>query len=149
MIFLPDHYSLWTLLLLSFAAATVIPVGSEWLLVLLIADGYSLSKVVWTATIGNYLGACTTYIIGLLGSSFFITRVFRISEATISTATAVYRKWGLWSLFLSWLPVLGDPLCLIAGVFKTRFILFSVIVLSGKAVRYLFVALASSAAFTN
>ena len=146
MTFLPDHYSLWTLFLLSFAAATVVPVGSEWLLVLLVADGYSLPEVIGIATIGNYLGSCTTYVLGLLGSAFFITKVLRISESKVTKATAFYRKWGLWSLIFSWLPVLGDPLCLVAGVFKTHFIIFSIIVVSGKAVRYLIVALASSAA---
>ena len=145
---LSDHYTLWSLFFLSFAAATVIPVGSEWLLALLIANGSSLPEAVGVATIGNYLGSCTTYLLGLWGSVFFITKVLRIRETEITRATAVYRKWGIWSLFLSWLPVLGDPLCLAAGVFKTRFILFSVIVLSGKALRYLFVALASSAVFT-
>lgn len=149
MIFLPDHYSLWTLFFLSFAAATVFPIGSEWLLVLLVADGYPLPEVIGTATIGNYLGSCTTYMLGLWGSVFIVKKVFRISEANILRATAVYHRWGIWSLFLSWLPVLGDPLCLIAGVFKTHFILFSIIVLSGKAARYIFVALASSAAFAT
>ena len=147
MTFFLDHCSLWTLFLLSFAAATIVPVGSEWLLALLISDGSPLVESVVTATIGNFLGSCTTYLLGLWGSAFLVTKVFRIKEQDMTRAEAVYRKWGIWSLLLSWLPVLGDPLCLAAGVFKTRFIVFSVIVLSAKAIRYFFVAWASYAVF--
>jgi membrane protein YqaA with SNARE-associated domain len=86
-------------------------------------------------------------VLGLLGSDFIITKVLRVSEANISRATTIYQKWGVWSLFLSWLPVVGDPLCLAAGVFRTRFALFSLIVFTAKAARYVFVALASSAIF--
>jgi membrane protein YqaA with SNARE-associated domain len=142
-----DHHSLWVLFFLAFAAATILPVGSEWLLILLVADGYSLPLSVVTATIGNFLGSCTTYLLGIWGSGFIITKVFRISVKDLDRATNLYRKWGVWSLFLSWLPVVGDPLCLAAGVFRTRFALFSLIVFTAKAARYVFVALASSAIF--
>jgi membrane protein YqaA with SNARE-associated domain len=50
-------------------------------------------------------------------------------------------RWGIWCLLLSWLPVIGDPLTLVAGVLRTAFVPFVLLVLVGKAARYLFVLL--------
>ena len=146
---LTSDYSLWGLFFLGFAAATILPLGSEWLLVSLVAQGYSVTDTVITATVGNYLGACTTYGVGLWGSDFLITKILRISEKNTRKAKIFYQKWGIWSLLLSWLPIIGDPLCLAAGAFRTRFLPFSVLVFSGKALRYLFIAMIAQTAFTG
>ena len=132
------------LFLLSFLASTLLPLGSEWLLVVLIIHGHSVQSVVTVATVGNYLGACTTYLIGLWGSQFLITKVLRIDEKNMTRAHALYRKYGCWSLLLSWLPVVGDPLCLLGGIFRVRFFRYSVLVFSGKLVRYIAVAFLTS-----
>jgi membrane protein YqaA with SNARE-associated domain len=141
-------YSLSALFLLSFGASTLLPLGSEWLLALLIADGRSPGLVVAVATTGNFLGACTTYLIGLWGADFIIAKLFRIGAEKSDRAQQIFRKWGVWSLFFSWLPVIGDPLCLVAGIFKTNPIIFSLLVISGKALRYIFVAWVVSSALT-
>ena len=133
-------YSLSTLFFLSFAASTVLPLGSEWLLALLIAKGASAALVVLTATAGNFLGACTTYLIGLWGADFVIFRLLRISPETSNRAQRSFRKWGVWALLFSWLPIIGDPLCLAAGIMKTNLFVFSILVITGKAFRYMFVA---------
>lgn len=138
-----DH-SLSTLFLLSFAASTVLPLGSEWLLALLIVNGRSAIPAVLTATTGNFLGACTTYLIGLWGADFVVSKLLRISPETSNKAQKVFKKWGVWALLFSWLPAIGDPLCLAAGILKTNPYLFSVLVLTGKAFRYIFVAWAAS-----
>ncbi len=137
-----DH-SLSTLFLLSFAASTVLPLGSEWLLALLIVNGHPVVPAVLTATIGNFLGACTTYLIGLWGAEFLISKLLRISPETSDKAQTVFNKWGVWALFFSWLPVIGDPLCLAAGILKTNPYIFSILVITGKAFRYVFVAWAA------
>jgi len=128
--------SLPILFLLSFLAATVVPIGSEWLLVVMILSGFSPASTVITATIGNYLGGCTTYIIGLYGSDFLIKKLLRIGNSELKRAKRIYLKYGSWSLLLSWLPVVGDPLCLLAGIFKIHFIRFSFLVFTGKFLRY-------------
>jgi len=128
--------SLAVLFLLSFLAATVVPLGSEWLLAVMILGGFSPIQTVFTATLGNYLGACTTYLIGIYGSGFFIRKLLRISDSDLIKANRIYRKYGSWSLLLSWLPVVGDPLCLLAGIFKTGFTRFSLLIFSGKFLRY-------------
>lgn len=142
------EYSLSTLFLLSFGASTLIPLGSEWLLALLIADGLPPSHVVLVATIGNFLGACTTYLIGIWGADFVVSKLLRISSEKSNKAQQTFRKWGVWSLFFSWLPIIGDPLCLAAGIFKTNPFIFSIFVITGKALRYIFVAWVISSTVT-
>ncbi len=141
-------YSLSTLFLLSFGASTLLPLGSEWLLALLIAEGRSPWLVVTVATTGNFLGACTTYLIGIWGADFVISKLLRISVEKSDRAQQLFRKWGVWSLFFSWLPIIGDPLCLAAGIFKTNPFIFSILVISGKALRYIFVAWVISSTLT-
>jgi len=134
------HGGLPALFVLSFLAATVLPLGSEWLLIGLILNSCDVENVVAVATIGNYLGACTTYGIGLWGSAFFMQRVLRINTNQTERAAAIFRKYGSWSLMLSWLPLIGDPLCLVAGSLRLNFILFSLLVFIGKFARYTIIA---------
>lgn len=133
---LAPPYGLASLFALSFLAATLVPLGSEWLLVLLIAQGHPAPAVVAVATLGNCLGAMTTYLIGLLGSDWLTRRVLRLSERDLDRARTLYGRFGVWSLLLSWLPVIGDPLCLVAGALRTPLPLVLVLVPLGKAGRY-------------
>jgi membrane protein YqaA with SNARE-associated domain len=128
--------SLPALFFLSFLASTILPIGSEWLLILMILQDFSLIPVVVTASLGNLLGACTTYFIGIWGSDFFIRTILRIDDNQLIRAGKLYEKYGAWSLLLSWLPVVGDPLCLAAGVFRIGFGRFSLLVFVGKFARY-------------
>lgn len=125
-----------TLFLLSFLASTILPLGSEWLLVLLIVQGFSPAHVVIVASVGNFLGACTTYLLGRWGSDLFIHSVLRISNQQLVRAKKLYERYGVWSLLVSWLPVIGDPLCLLAGLLKVGFGHFSLLVFLGKFSRY-------------
>jgi len=124
------------LFILSFLAATIIPLGSEWLLVVLLLNNRDPIEIVAVASIGNYLGACTTYLIGIWGSSFLVQHVLRVDNRDLIKAESLYNKYGCYSLLLSWLPIIGDPLCLIGGFFKVNFLLFSFLVFSGKLARY-------------
>jgi membrane protein YqaA with SNARE-associated domain len=125
------------LFVLSFLASTIIPLGSEWLLVALVVKGYSPTVSVIIATCGNTLGAFTTYWIGLYGSPFLMDKVLRISKESQQKAEHLYTRYGFWSLLFSWVPIVGDPLCLVGGVLKIRFTLFSLLVVSGKCARYI------------
>lgn len=128
--------SLPLLFTLSFLAATVLPIGSEWLLVLMLLNGQHPVSPVLVATFGNYLGGCTTFLIGIWGSDMAIKKILRLQTSDLNRAKRLYGKYGSWSLLLSWLPVVGDPLCLLAGIFKTGFFRFSILVFSGKFARY-------------
>ena len=124
------------LFVVSFIASTIIPLGSEWLLVAMLMNGKSAHLCVLIASSGNYLGGLTNYFIGLGGSTWIIRRLLRITEERETKARAFYERYGKWSLLLSWLPVAGDPLCLIGGIMKTGIIPFSILVFTGKFARY-------------
>ncbi len=130
-----------TLFSVSFLASTVLPLGSEWLLVMMLANGYEPVSTVATATVGNYLGAVTTYLIGLYGGSWLIEKVMRVSSLQQERARNSYRRYGVYSLLFSWLPIIGDPLCMVAGMLRINFGLFTVLVIFGKLVRYAVTAL--------
>ena len=131
------------LFFLSFLASTLIPLGSEWLLVALIVQGFAPLPVVLVASTGNLMGACTSYGIGICGSTFLTTRILRLDENNRARAERFFATYGIWSLLLSWLPVIGDPLCVVAGVMKVGFGRFAILVLTGKAARYAAVAWAT------
>lgn len=124
------------LFVLSFLASTLLPVGSEWLLVFMLLQGNDPVATVAVATVGNYLGGCTTWAVGIWGGPFLVQRVLRIGPAAEAAAVRYYQKYGVWSLFFSWLPVIGDPLCLAGGILKVDFLRFSLLVFTGKLVRY-------------
>ncbi len=128
------------LFIVSFLAATVIPLGSEWLLVSMVLSGSSIPLSVITASSGNYLGGVSTWLIGLLGSAFLIRKVLKIDENKAAKARAAYEKYGSWSLLFSWLPVVGDPICLAGGMMRVGFVRFTLFVLTGKVARYSAVA---------
>ncbi|MDG4476107.1 YqaA family protein [Thiovibrio frasassiensis] len=136
-----NHQGYLALFLLSFLASTLVPLGSEWLLVALLLNGHPLVLSVGVATAGNTLGACATHGIGLYGGSFLLGRVLRVSESARLRAERIFARYGSWSLFFSWLPIIGDPLCLVSGILKVRFGFFFALVLSGKLLRYLCVGL--------
>jgi membrane protein YqaA with SNARE-associated domain len=128
------------LFLLSFLASTLIPLGSEWLLVTVLLQRRDPLAAVAVATIGNYLGACATYWIGISGGPFLTRRILRIDPARQERAECFYARFGSYSLLLSWLPIIGDPLCLVGGILKIHFMRFSLLVMGGKLARYIIVA---------
>ena len=125
---------------LSFLAATIMPLGSEWLLVLLVLKGISPSLLVPVATLGNTMGAFTTYGIGLWGSHWMIRKFQGTGVNRLRSAEKLFQRYGSWSLLLSWVPVVGDSLCLAGGLMKVNPWRFLLLVTTGKLARYLVVA---------
>ena len=134
------EYGYPALFLLSFLASTLVPLGSEWLLGVLLLNGFDPTITVLLATLGNSCGALTTYAIGLWGGPYLIQRLLRISPDSQKRAEHHFNSYGSWALLFSWLPVIGDPLCLVGGVLRTGFWRFVMLVSVGKFVRYLVVA---------
>lgn len=128
------------LFLLSFLASTLVPLGSEWLLAVLLLNGFDAIGVVPVATLGNTCGALTTYAIGLWGGPLLIERVLRINPESQRKAEERFSRYGSWSLLFSWIPIIGDPLCLAGGVLKVGFWRFLILVALGKFIRYITVA---------
>jgi len=103
---------------------------------MMLAGGYDPLPAVAVATAGNYLGAVVTYLIGIWGGGWLIEKVLRVSPPQQKRAREYYRRFGVYSLLFSWLPVVGDPLCLAGGMLRVNFGLFTLLVASGKLARY-------------
>ncbi len=129
-------YGLMSLFLISFLAATLLPLGSEWLLVSLLLNGSSPLATVVVATLGNSLGGGTNYLIGRYGGGWLNGKTLRIDARRLAQASRWFNRYGSWSLLFSWLPVIGDPLCLVSGMLGTPPVRFVVLVVCGKGLRY-------------
>lgn len=132
---------LTSLFIASFAAATFLPGSSEVALIaVLTATKTSPVAAIAVATIGNTLGSVVNWGIGRFFSHYHTHSKFPIPADKFEHYTNWYRRWGVWSLLLSWMPIVGDPLTAIAGVARTPLPLFMSIVFIAKGVRYLAVA---------
>ena len=126
-----------------FGAATLLPLQSEAVLVALLLNGsYSLWLLLGIATLGNVLGSLVNWLLGRSVELFKDRRWFPVSAAQLEKSRHHYRRWGHWSLLLSWLPIIGDPLTLVAGVMREPLWRFILIVSLAKAARYAVVAMA-------
>jgi membrane protein YqaA with SNARE-associated domain len=134
---LTAYISLFTLALL---AATVLPLSSELLLIALLQEQRSVIALVLVATAGNVLGSCVNWFLGVFILRFRHQRWFYFSETQIEKAQKGFNRYGTWSLLLAWVPVIGDPLTLLAGVMRVKFSTFLLLVTTGKLLRYIFIA---------
>lgn len=126
-----------TLFAISFLAATLVPAQSELVLSGMILSGhYDTLALLGIATAGNSLGSCVNWLLGRFLESFRNRRWFPVSTAQFERAERWYRKWGIWSLLLSWSPVIGDALTLVAGVLRVRLLHFVLLVVVAKGARY-------------
>ena len=133
-------WALGLLFLSAFGAATLLPLQSEVVLVGLLAQmQYPVWLLVAVASLGNILGSCVNWRLGLKVEQYKNKKWFPVSEQKMLQAQGIYQKYGFWSLLLSWVPVIGDPITLIAGLLKENFVRFVVMVSIAKIGRYLFV----------
>lgn len=131
------------LFLSAFGAATLLPLQSEAVLLgLLIQEQHSVMALTAVASLGNILGSCVNWWLGLRIEQYNDKRWFPVSESKLQQAQQIYQKYGFWSLLLSWVPVIGDPITLIAGLMKENFARFLLMVSVAKIGRYLFIYLA-------
>lgn len=129
------------LFLAAFLAATIVPAQSEAVLVgLILADKQPLLLLLLVATAGNVLGSVVNWLLGRFIEHFRDRPWFPVSPEKLSRAEAWYRRFGVWSLLLSWVPIIGDPLTVVAGVLRTPFLTFLALVTLAKAGRYIVLA---------
>lgn len=129
------------LFFLALLAATLLPMQSEAGLVgLLLTGSYSLSGLLLAAIVGNTLGSLINWWLGRSLVRFQQRRWFPVSPAQLARAERWYQKYGRWSLLLSWLPIVGDPLTLVAGVLREPLPSFLLLVLLAKSARYVLLA---------
>ncbi|TFL16093.1 YqaA family protein [Jannaschia formosa] len=131
------------LFLSAFVAATLVPAGSEVALVaLILAGGFDPWVLVAVASLGNVLGSAVNYALGRLAHRFAGRRWFPVGPEALARAERWYRRWGRWSLLLSWAPIVGDPITVAAGLLRERVAVFLVLVTLAKVGRYAVLALA-------
>ena len=121
----------------SFAAATILPLSSEVPLALIVRDSGTWILPVLVATAGNTLGACTTYWLGRAAIT-----VASPTSQRVQRASQLLQRHGAPAMLLSWVPLIGDVLVILAGAARMSFWTFAAWVIAGKCARYTLVALA-------
>ena len=130
--------ALLLLFLSAFGAATLLPLQSEAVLLGLLMNGsHEAGMLIAAASLGNILGSCVNWWLGLKIEHYKDKKWFPVSPEKMQQAQGIYRKYGFWSLLMSWVPVIGDPITLIAGLLKESFPRFLLMVSIAKIGRYL------------
>jgi len=124
----------------AFIAATLLPAFSELSFAALLLAGEGIPVILFlSVTLGNILGAALNYWLGLRLADLQSRKWFPFNADQIERATLYFDKYGKWSLLFSWLPIIGDPLTLIAGVLRVRLRHFLLLIAVGKSARYAFI----------
>lgn len=126
----------FSLFITGFIAATLLPASSEVLLLGLAQQGFLPLGLWLAATCGNTLGSCVNWYLGKELLRFKHKRWFPVSPLQLAKAEQHFKRYGSWSLLLAWLPIVGDPLTLVAGTLRVRFAWFLLLVTLGKGARY-------------
>nr|WP_306269162.1 YqaA family protein [Pararhizobium sp. IMCC3301] len=135
----------FALFLSAFVAATIIPAQSESVLTgLILADQLSTVLLVTIASVGNIAGSVVNWGLGRGVDRFSEARWFPVKKPMLDRATRWYHRYGRWSLLLSWAPIIGDPLTVVAGVLREPLWRFLLLVSIAKTGRYVFLAYAVS-----
>ncbi len=133
------NYGYPGLFISSFLASTILPFGSEGIVVLLVSQGFNVMAVVLVASIGNLFGACTSYYLGFMGRGY-VEKYLRIDRSELEKAEKYFSKYGSFVLLFTWVPLIGDAITVTGGLLRLKFAIFAVLVFTGKFLRYLAVA---------
>ena len=125
------------LFIASFLGATIIPFSSELVFSLLIIKGYDFNLSLLVATTGNWLGGISSYFLGRLGKWSTLEKYFRLKKEKIVKFKTNIDKWGSLLAFFCWLPIIGDPIAVGLGFFRTNFLLVALWMFIGKLIRYI------------
>lgn len=127
------------LLIISFLAATILPLSSELVLsTMLLTDSFDKYLLLVVASFGNIFGSSVNWYLGKKILIFKDKKWFPVNEKQIAKSEMYFKKYGIWSLLLAWVPIIGDPLTVIAGILKINFFTFLLLVSISKTSRYIF-----------
>ena len=129
------YLSLFTI---SFLAATILPFSSELTLAGLIAtSNYDNLLLLIVASFGNTLGSVVNWALGFYSRNLTTKKWFPFKDKQIEKSSQWFSKFGKWSLLFAWVPFIGDPLTLVAGLLRVKFLEFLILVMIGKISRYI------------
>jgi len=135
-----EFSSYFGLFMTALGAATLLPLQSETVLAAMLISGhYSAITLLLIATFGNVTGAVLNWLLGRSIERLRHKRWFPVSGEQLAKAQRFYLRYGFWSLLLSWVPIIGDPLTVMAGVLREPLWRFVLIVALAKGTRYLVV----------
>lgn len=128
---------------IAFLAATILPMQSEAALVgLLLTSLYSPWLLILVASVGNVLGSVINWLLGRQFETYKDRKWFPVKPDKLEKAKSWYLRYGRWSLLLSWVPIIGDPITVAAGIMRERIYIFLPLVTLAKVGRYLVLAYA-------
>jgi membrane protein YqaA with SNARE-associated domain len=128
------YLSLFTI---SFLAATILPLSSELMLAsLIVTSNYDSLLLLVVASFGNVLGSVFNWVLGFYSRNLTTKKWFPFKDEQIERSSRWFNKFGRWLLLFAWVPIIGDPLTLVAGLLRVKFIEFIIIVTIGKFSRY-------------
>ena len=127
------------LFIISFLAATILPLSSELVLsTMLLTDSFDKYLLLVVASFGNILGSSVNWYLGKKILIFKDKKWFPANERQIAKGEIYFKKYGIWSLLLAWVPIIGDPLTIVAGILRVKFFTFLLLVSISKISRYIF-----------
>ncbi|HSR01196.1 MAG TPA: YqaA family protein [Methylophilaceae bacterium] len=128
------------LFIASFLAATILPISSELVLGALLVNGLPMVSLIVIATVGNVLGSLLNYSLGYWASLGVVKKWLKLSEVQFLKAERRFKKYGILSLLFAWVPIIGDPITLVAGILRIPMIWFVILVTIGKLMRYMVIS---------
>ena len=131
--------SYFQLFIISFLAATILPLSSELVLsTMLLTASFDKYLLLVVASFGNILGSSVNWYLGKKILIFKDKKWFPANERQIAKGEIYFKKYGIWSLLLAWVPIIGDPLTVVAGILRVKFFTFLLLVSISKISRYIF-----------
>ena len=123
---------------ISFLAATILPFSSELTLAGLIAtSNYDNLLLLIFASFGNILGSVVNWALGFYSRNLITKKWFPLKDKQIENSSKWFNRFGRWTLLFAWVPFIGDPLTLAAGLLRVKFLEFLILVMIGKISRYI------------
>ena len=131
--------SYFQLFIISFLAATILPLSSELVLsTMLLTGSFDKYLLLVVASFGNILGSSVNWYLGKKILIFKDKKWFPANERQIAKGEIYFKKYGIWSLLLAWVPIIGDPLTIVAGILRVKFFTFLILISISKISRYIF-----------
>ncbi len=135
-----EEYAYISLFAISFGAATVCPISSELVFISMIGTNFNPILCIWTAAAGNWLGGMTTYGMGRLGKSEWLTKYFKIPSAQLEKISNFAAGHGAATAFFGFLPAIGDVIVFVLGLLRANLPLTACSMFVGKFLRYCLLA---------
>jgi membrane protein YqaA with SNARE-associated domain len=126
--------------IIAFLSATILPMGSEAVLIYYLQEHCDILILFLAATIGNSAGSLTNYFIGYKGEEYLESKGY-LNSNQIDKYKALFARYGFYTLLLSWVPIIGDPLTIIAGAMRYNILKFITLIILAKGGRYAIVIL--------